>query len=54
MKGKEFIIIMRENTKNELKKLLILLLSIAGITIISLVVMYFVLNPLPCDTGDGG
>lgn len=44
---------MREVSKQELLKLLILLLSIMGITIISLVIMYFILNPVPCDTGNG-
>jgi len=45
---------MRKIDKKELIKLLILLLSIAEITSISLIVMFFILNPVPCDTGDGG
>jgi hypothetical protein len=48
---------MRKISKHELMKLLILLLSIAGIMVVTLVVMFFALNPELCGTGgtgDGG
>ena len=44
---------MRNLSRHELIKLLILLSSIAGITIIVVVLVYFIINSVPCDSGGG-
>jgi len=46
--------IFRNIERRELIKLLIFLLSITGITIVTLVILYFMLNPLPIEDGNGG
>lgn len=45
---------MREIKRREFIKLLILLLSIASITIVTLIVVFISLNPVPCDSGGNG
>ena len=45
---------MRKISNRELIKLLILLLSITGITIATLVILFILLNPVPSDVGGSG